>query len=212
MDTEKIYAEKLVKHYAKMGTTLLVCTVGIFAICIWFFDSYFNFTHKNYNPEKDEKIVNIQYGFEDSSYVFMTFAILTFVLFLAAGLVFLIGQGDKKYDPDYNSLVIVTSVLSGIFSFILFVNSGVSFQNKDIVGKNFSDAQKKLSSDTLDQKTVPYTEIAVTSLIVALISVTGLVIILVIQYTNYPQKETIEKPISIPLEKKNYLANDTVKI
>jgi len=196
-------------HKFKMvGFSIIASMVVILGLGIWFFLEWFNFTRKNFNPTKDEKTIDIQYGYDDTVYVFIPMVIISFLTYLIAGAILV----SEDIQVNNKMLIVSVSIISIIVGSILLLNAGVSFQSNSMINKTYSDTAKQSASTELREKTVPYIDNAFTSLVVGIIEISMFIGLMVCYSVLFKKKPVPYIPYrSEDYVGKNYLINDKNK-
>ena len=202
MDIDPVI-EKRQHHLTILGAMPMVAVV-IFAGAIgWFLTEWLRFNRREFNPKGDENTLDINYGFEDTVYVFLPLSIVCFILYLIGGSILV--SGDVMVNNK--TLTLVISIIPAVLGCVLLLNSGISFQNNDKIKKSYSDSTKKTSASRLKNEKVPYIDTAIVSLITGVVSMIILTGMLIYYYKVIDEiKDRIPTPVpSERYVKPNYL-------
>ncbi len=155
-------------HHLKMlGLMPMVALTVVIAALIWFLLEWIGFDRRNFNPGTDENTLNINYGFNDTAYVFLPMAIVCFLVYLIGGSILV----SEDIQVDNRILTLCTAIIPAVVGCVLLLNSGVSFQNHYKIRDNFSDTAKEAAAAKLISEKVPYIDVAVVSLVTGVISI-----------------------------------------
>lgn len=159
--------EKRDHHLKMLGLMPMVALVLVIAALIWFIIELVGFDGRNFNPTTDENTLNINYGFNDSAYVFFPMSIICFLVYLIGGSILM----SEDIRVDNRTLTLCTAIIPAITGCILLLNSGVSFQSHYKIRDNFSDSAKEAAAAKLISEKVPYIDVAIVSLIIGIVSI-----------------------------------------
>ena len=156
------------EHHLKMlGIMSMVAMVVVIAAMVWFFTEWVGFDGRNFNPTTDENTLDINYGFNDTAYVFTPLAVICFIVYLVGGSILL----SEDIQVDNKSLVLSTAIIPAVLGCILLLNSGVSFQSYYRSKKTFTDTTKEAAAVNLRAEKVPYLDAAIVSLIPGIVNI-----------------------------------------
>lgn len=159
--------EKRDHHLKMLGLMPMLALTVVIAGMIWFLLEWVGFDRRNFNPGTDENTLNINYGFDDTAYVFLPMSIVCFLVYLVGGSILV----SEDIQVNNRTLTLCTAIIPAVVGCILLLNSGVSFQNHYKVRDSFTDTTKAAAAAKLISEKVPYIDMAVVSLIIGVINI-----------------------------------------
>ena len=192
-------------HLRMLGIISIVTMVIVLGMTVWFFLEWSNFNRRNFNPTKDEKTLNIEYGFEDSSYVFMPLSSIAALVYLIGGAILL----SSDIQIDHQALVLSMAIIPAVLGCVMLLNSGVSFQSNKSIKKTYNDSAKQSAAIELKNKQVPYIDTAISSLVIGVTEILAFITLLAYFYYMVPKKSPPAPPVpSQRYVPQNFLQND----
>ena len=201
--------EKQQYHYRIIGMIELFSAAIVISMGIWFFTDYFRHNVKSYDPNSDEKIIDINYGYEDSSYLFIPLFVISFITYVVGGTIFLSSHGPGKITHNYSALTWSTSLITGVIGLALLISGTISIQDYNKVHKTYTESDKQTAADKLKSEKVPYKTNGITSLVSGIVQILMMILIIVYYYKVVPREpRSYSADDSIPYASKNYLQSE----